>query len=113
MEIARLAQLQSFFTADKVWIQDGYYRIRRLENGDQELAYLVLDPCGGTIVHPQIRIRQEDQHWIAIQLTDLEATPILRITRQAETKAQLDEALEQLVLKFEHAIAKLNEDEMV
>lgn len=96
-----IENLEEFFHAEKQWYQDGYYRLRTLDEQTKELAYLLSDPCGGSIVHPQITLEKQGDEFIATKLVDLQTTPVQNMTRDLENAAYLDQALQSLVTKFQ------------
>ncbi|MHC5227791.1 hypothetical protein ACYSNW_05865 [Enterococcus sp. LJL99] len=97
-------QFERVFNSEKKFFKDGYYRIRCVSDEQKELAFLVVDACGATAVHPQITIEKRGVDWVAIKLIDLETTPPQIINRTSETKAILDSSLKSLENKFEAAI---------
>ncbi len=101
VDLEQIDALEKRIGAKKVWYKDGYYRIRTKTDRKKELAYLVTDPCGGSIVHPQITIEKIDEKWVATQLIDLHVTPIQNIVRDELTATFLDHALMDLVTKFQ------------
>lgn len=98
-----IQNLEQCFHAEKQWYQDGYYRLRTLDEHTKELAYLLSDPCGGSIVHPQITLEKQGDEFIPTKLIDLQTTPVQNMIRDLENAAYLDQALQTLVAKFEEA----------
>ena len=101
MELERITNLLSFFSEEKYFFDNGYYRIRIISDLEKELAFLVLDGCGSTSVHPQITIEKFTDKWLATKLIDLKTRPTKMIYRNEATSEELDEALNDLVNKFE------------
>lgn len=110
MKQDKLALLEQTFCDGKIFVNNGYYRIRTLSDDEKEIAYLVSDPCGATTVHPQITIEKREDEWIATKFIDLEVTPTQRLYREPETEALLDDALESLITQFEEAVKCLTEE---
>lgn len=111
MKQETLDRLETVFNADKIFVKDGYYRIRSLPTGEKELAFLVVDSCGATAVHPQITIAKLGEKWVAIRLFDLQATPPQRSDRTTENSQQLDQTLQVLIDKFQTALLTLEGEE--
>lgn len=103
MKQETIDQLETVFTSEKIFVNDGYYRIRSLSSKKKELAFLVVDPCGSSVVHPQITIEKRANDWVATKLLDLQETPLQRFDRTEATSQQLDQALQLLVHKFQSA----------
>ncbi|MBO0471305.1 hypothetical protein JZO66_12170 [Enterococcus sp. DIV0242_7C1] len=98
--IKDLQELVSYFSEDKTFIHDGYYRIRILDKETIELAFLVAGPCGDTLVHPQITVTLTESSALAIKLIDMYVTPPLFLTREESNKQEIDQQLDKLIEKF-------------
>lgn len=101
----KLESLLAFFDEEKKYYVDGYYRLRKLESDEFELAYLIPDACGATTVHPQITIEKHEEIWIPTKLIDMWTSPTQFVEKNSETEKFLDNALAELVLKFEHVMS--------
>ncbi|MGO2082515.1 hypothetical protein [Vagococcus sp.] len=101
MEKKRLTNLLSSFTAEKQYIQDGYYRIRQKTESIYELAFLVTDSCGASCVHPQITVEVKADTLVPLQLFDLGVQPTRHVLYDEETQLILELELEKLIKKFE------------
>ena len=96
--------LTQHLSADKQFIHDGYYRLRKLDETTYEVAFLVADACGATSVHPQITIEKQGDTWQAVKLLDFVSTPVETTVYSQETAQELSERLEQLIKRALHAI---------
>lgn len=88
---------------EKTFIGDGYYRLRQLDNGDYEFAFLLAGPCGDTTIHPQITLDATGDHILPIKLLDLGVSPTLRLGGEQHS-TQLNQALNQLVQRLHTAL---------
>ncbi|GGD05016.1 hypothetical protein [Enterococcus wangshanyuanii] len=95
-----LQELVSYFSEDKKFIHDGYYRIRVFDKETIELAFLVAGPCGDSLVHPQITVSLTESSAIAIKMIDMYATPPLFLDREESNKQKIDQELDKLIEKF-------------
>lgn len=96
--------LTQHLSADKQFIHDGYYRLRKLDETTYEVAFLVADACGATSVHPQITIEKQGDTWQAVKLLDFVSTPVETIVYSQETAQELSDRLEQLSKQALYAI---------
>lgn len=87
------------FSADKEFIEDGYYRVRAVEEGYQ-IAYLVPGLCGETLIHPEITIKVVDGQAVPIRLMDLETTPTTRLSVKDGDQEQIEAQADLLLDKF-------------
>ena len=87
------------FSADKEFIEDGYYRVRTVEEGYQ-MAYLVPGLCGETLIHPEITIEVVDGQAVPIRLMDLETTPTTRLSVKDGDQEQIEAQADRLLDKF-------------
>ncbi|MBM7690471.1 hypothetical protein BCR24_10060 [Enterococcus ureilyticus] len=105
----RSTQINSLFVLfneEKKFIKDGYYRLRKLNENEIELAYLIAGSCGETIVHPQITVFLEDYQVVATKLIDMHTCPPLFLNRNTDNAQTLNKALDALIDKFVCAIKK-------
>ena len=107
MTLVELEFLLSHFDEKKRFIEDGYYRLRTSDVDEYELAFLVADACGTTAINPQITLKVEGERITPRVLIDLATTPTKYIHYAAETSAELETALSELVAKFYQASQKL------
>lgn len=87
------------YSADKEFIEDGYYRVRTVEEGYQ-MAYLVPGLCGETLIHPEITIEIVNGQAVPIRLMDLETTPTTRLSVKDGDQEQIEAQAEALLDKF-------------
>lgn len=95
-----LHELISYFSEDKTFIYDGYYRIRIFDKETIELAFLVAGPCGDTLVHPQITVTLTESSALAIKMIDTYVTPPLFLKREESNQQEIDQKLDKLIEKF-------------
>jgi len=98
-----LDYLKTFLADEKVFLFDGYYRLRKSDNDTYEFAFLESDPCGATSVHPQITIEWDGDMWHPIKLLDFLSSPVQQIDYSDETADKLNEALKKLYEKCLYA----------
>ncbi|GCF93888.1 hypothetical protein NRIC_17790 [Enterococcus florum] len=91
--------IQEHFSSEKEYINDGYYRLRSIDDGYQ-MAYLVPGQCGETLIHPEITIHMIEGKAVPVRLYDLETTPTTRLDAAAGDQAAIEEAAEELMDKF-------------
>lgn len=108
MKDKQLAKLSEWIGTEKTYLNNGYYRIRDNKFGQKEIAFLAPCSCGTTSVSPQITLERKNDNWEAIKLMDMGASPTIFLTRDPENEAIIDEALEDLLVKMEEAIASEN-----
>jgi len=96
--------LKHHLSEDKTFIQDGYYRLRKLDETTYEFAFLVADACGATSVHPQITIEKQGDTWQAVKLLDFVSTPVETLLYSDDTSQILTNRLEQLYQQCMKAI---------
>lgn len=101
MDVQRIKQLEMLFGNEKQFFVDGYYRIRSLDDKQKEIAYLMPDACGASVVHPQITIEEVDGSFIPVKLIDMATSPTQLIYRKEEDVVFLEDKLEELVTRFE------------
>ncbi|MGM0213953.1 hypothetical protein [Enterococcus sp. AZ109] len=87
------------YSAEKEYIEDGYYRLRPTEEGYQ-LAFLVPGMCGETLIHPEITIEMIDGVATPIRLIDMESTPTLRLSVKDGDGKEIKQQTEALLNKF-------------
>lgn len=104
MKDSLLKELQQHITSDKTYLGNGYYRIRELSDTEVELAFLLMDPCGGSVVNPQITLKKENNNWQPIKLIDLGVTPTEMYEVSEETGEKIQVRLNELIGKFQQAI---------
>lgn len=88
------------FGNEAEFIEDGYYRIRSLDDSTWELAFLVAGHCGERLVHPKIQCTLTNSALVGKSLMDMAETPTVHIVRTAETSDLLDNELKKLIAKF-------------
>ncbi|ALS02824.1 hypothetical protein ATZ33_16005 [Enterococcus silesiacus] len=96
----QLDKLTTVFNEDKRFIKDGYYRIRTIDEGTIELAYLIAGPCGESLPHPQITVALDDTQATGIKLIDMVSSPPLFLSRDDVNAVEIDCALDMLIEKF-------------
>lgn len=101
MDVQRIKQLEMLFGNEKQFFVDGYYRIRSLDDKQKEIAYLMPDACGASVVHPQITIEEVDGSFIPVKLIDMATSPTQLVYRKEEDVVFLEDKLEELVTRFE------------
>lgn len=103
MKQEQINWLKANFSEESTYIKDGYYRFRKSDEASYELAFLVPCACGSNNVHPQITLEHHGSDYVATKLIDMEVTPPVVLYRNGETSEELDEALTELMKKFEQA----------
>lgn len=103
MELTDLELLLTHFSAEKEYIDGGYYRLREKGENQYEIAFLMPDSCGTTTVNPQITVVVEAGQVTPLTLLDLYRTPVRNLTYTEETALAIEQALTELVAKFKEA----------
>ncbi|MGX7030116.1 hypothetical protein [Vagococcus zengguangii] len=101
MKQTQINWLKEHFSETSEYLGDGYYRFRKSDEASYELAFLVPCACGSNNVHPQITLENHGSEYIATKLIDMEVTPPIVLTRNGETSEEIDQALADLLKKFE------------
>ena len=94
----------AFGDGGKYPFQEGHCRLRALGENQYELAFLVSDPCGSSLVHPQVTVAVTETTVVPLRLLDFGATPLLRLEASAANEATLEEALTALGQLFFRAL---------
>lgn len=105
MKDSLLKELQQHVASEKTYLGDGYYRIREKSEKEVELASLLMDPCGGSVVNPQITLVKAKDNWEPVKLIDLGISPTEMYEVSEETAGKLKARLDELVGKFQGAIS--------
>lgn len=100
MNRSDLKLLQKHYTDQKEFIQDGYYRLRKLSDSEYELSFSVAGHCGTTNYHPRIKLRLKGERIIPISIIDVEETPVFALNYSEETSENMEARLEKLKEQF-------------
>ncbi|MGX6961639.1 hypothetical protein [Vagococcus xieshaowenii] len=103
MKQSQINWLKENFSETSEFFVDGYYRFRQSDEASYEVAFLVPCACGSNNVHPQITLENHGSEYIATKLIDMDVTPPIVLTRNAQTSEQIDQTLSELMTKFETA----------
>lgn len=98
--VEKLNLLQTVFNEKKKFIENGYYRIRSIDDVTLEIAFLKAGSCGETVVHPQITVRLNHSEAIGLKLIDMDTAPPKFLSRDSSTADEIDVAMDNLIERF-------------
>lgn len=104
VERERFLALKNYFSNEKKFINDGYYRLKQETENEYKLAFLEMDSCGASLVAPEVTVSVSTNKAVATGLIDFSTQPVRQLDNSEETYLELQRELEKLVLKFETSI---------
>ncbi|SJZ92661.1 hypothetical protein SAMN02745116_01869 [Pilibacter termitis] len=103
----RFMKLADVFGEEKLYVDGGYYRLRKVDDETFDFDYSLPDPCGSSVLHPQIRLKMQEGELIPVQLFDTYETPVQFLRNDTpEEQEKLQTAFSSLLDKFEEVAKK-------
>lgn len=99
--LSQLKTIQSFFSEERRFFLEGYYRLREKSDNEFEIEIAAAGPCGEYLPNPRIKFSVEDEKLVPSFLINQVATPVVMLSNQSASEIMLMEKnLDEIIEKF-------------
>lgn len=97
--MANVKEIIALASSEKIFFEDNYYRFRKVDEKNYQVARLVLGKCGDFYYHPQISLKLVKSMFVATDYFDNFVTPIKTLKRE-DDPTFLDQEFQNVLTAF-------------